>query len=51
MAWQRVAEIAGKAGLILLALIVVGLIAMLLTGNRDGLRRLRDRLAAKQPLA
>jgi len=49
-AWHRVAGIASRAGLILLALIVVGLLGTRLARNREGLPRLGDRLAASRPL-
>ncbi len=48
-AWHQVAGIASKAGLILLALIVVGLTAMRVARNREGLERFGARLAEKPP--
>ncbi len=50
-AWHQVAGIASKAGLILLALIVVGLTAVRVARNREGLKRFGDRLAEKPPFA
>lgn len=50
-AWHKVAGIASKAGLILLALIVVGLTAVRVARNREGLKRFGDRLAEKPPFA
>jgi len=48
-AWHQVAGIASKTGLILLALIVVGLTAMRVARNREGLERFGARLAEKPP--
>src|SRR5438477_230374 len=50
-AWHQVAGIAGKAGLILLALILLGLIAVRVARNTKGLERFGDRLAERPPLA
>src|SRR5439155_3026421 len=50
-AWHQVAGIASKVGLILLALIVLGLIAVRVARNREGLKRFGGRLVATRPLA
>src|SRR6266542_1750935 len=50
-AWHQVAGIASKGGLVLLALIVVGLTAVRAARNREGLERFGDRLAETPPLA
>jgi len=50
-AWHQVAGIASKAGLILLALILLGLIAVRVARNTKGLERFGDRLAERPPLA
>ena len=48
-AWHRVAGVASKVGLGLLALIVLGLLGTRIARNREGLRRFGDRLAAWPP--
>jgi membrane protein DedA with SNARE-associated domain/membrane-associated phospholipid phosphatase len=51
-AWQRVAGIASRAGLALLAVILLGLIAMrVLRSIREGGERVTDRLARVRPVA
>ena len=50
-AWHQVAGIASKGGLILLALILLGLIGVRVARNRERLERLGDRLAARPPFA
>ena len=50
-AWHRVAGVASKAGLVLLALIVLGLLAVRVARDRDGLQRFGDRIAATPPFA
>ena len=50
-AWHRVAGIASKAGLILLALILLGLTAVRVARNTEGLKRFGDRLAEAPPFA
>src|SRR5919204_2178919 len=50
-AWHQIAGIASKVGLILLALIIIGLIAVRVARNKEGLRRLGDRLAARRPFS
>jgi undecaprenyl-diphosphatase len=50
-AWHQVAGIASRVGLILLAMIVVGLIGVRVGRNREGLKRFGDRLAATRPLS
>jgi undecaprenyl-diphosphatase len=50
-AWHQIAGIASRAGLVLLALIVLGLIAVRVARNREGLERFGDALAEKRPFA
>jgi membrane protein DedA with SNARE-associated domain/membrane-associated phospholipid phosphatase len=50
-AWRQVEGIASKAGIVLLALIVVGLVVGRLIREREGVRRLAVRLTERPPLA
>ncbi|MDP9341389.1 MAG: bifunctional DedA family/phosphatase PAP2 family protein [Actinomycetota bacterium] len=50
-AWRQVESVASKAGLVLLALVVVGLVVGRLIREREAVRRLAQRLAERPPLA
>src|SRR5438067_5204750 len=48
--WRHVEGVAGKTGLVLLGLVVIGLVASRLVRHADRARLLADRLAATRPL-